>query len=383
MKIENPPFINESMAIEEAQSQIKAIAKTAVLKNWNKDDYLNTVNKTVKELLLKIRNIALRETCYKALMRFALLQYNNQVELMRIYAEWFAFALIRYRRDRKISDLPTKTEIPKEITNSNVFREYTELYSAKISDIADSAYNRAVPMETVSKKYAELVNEKIIEIAVSEAKEDYTSNVNLRNIAEMTLRYEYNLNMIDDMRESGVDLVYIIPHANCSKRCEKYQVGGYKNPSGLYSLSQREGVQDGIKFKPLSFATNNPDDVYITKAGKRYQNGCLTGFNCRHKIMPYKKGAQPKPIPARVINRQRELEATQREYERSIRRYKDYAVQYKGINPDKYRKYRQLAIQTNKEYVSFSRKNNIPFVRERTRILSNFTEYTIPDRGMI
>ena len=83
----------------------------------------------------------------------------------------------------------------------------------------------------------------------ADAKEDYSTNVNLRNIAEMQIRYEHQQDMIQSLRDNGTRLVYIVPHANASERCEKYQVGGSLHPSGLYSLDGTTGTTaEGVDY---------------------------------------------------------------------------------------------------------------------------------------
>ena len=176
--------------------------------------------------------------------------------------------------------------------------------------------------------------------------------------------------MIEELRANGQKLVYIEAHANCSKRCEKYQVGGSMHPSGLYSLDGTSGVTaDGVKFLPLEFATNNPIDLYTTRAGKTYQNGCITGFNCRHKLIPYVPQQPPTIIPEKAIRERRAIELRQREMEREIRYQKRLALQTKGIYPAKAAKARAEAVRLNNEYIAFCKKHKVAFYPDRTKVL--------------
>ena len=63
------------------------------------------------------------------------------------------------------------------------------------------------------------------------------------------------------------------------------------------------------------------------------QNGCLTGFNCRHTLGDYVPGVKPDTIPTDVIERRRSIEQKQREYEREIRKYKKASTVIQGVNP--------------------------------------------------
>ena len=201
------------------------------------------------------------------------------------------------------------------------------------------------------------------EIVMMNPKPDYQTNVNLRNVAEMEIRLQHQHEMINELKAQGTRLVWIEPHANCSRRCEKYQ-------GKLYSLDGTSGEVDGEKFLPLSHATDNPADFYTTKNGITYHNGCITGFNCRHRLVPYQKGNKPATIPANIIRRQRALEEQQRQMERDIRRAREVTQLLSGIDAGKaYKAALRRQVELREKYEAFSRKNNVPFYRERLRVM--------------
>lgn len=186
----------------------------------------------------------------------------------------------------------------------------------------------------------------------------YDGNVNLRTIAELNVRYERQTKMIDDLVEQGEDLVWIEPHANCSARCEPWQ-------GKLYSLSGRSGkTEDGIPFRPLTDAT----DVYVTtKKGTTYRNGCITGFGCRHKLLPHRPGRNPQMIPASVVERQRAAEEKQRALERRIRYEKEKAALLSEIDPKEAASARRRARGLAQYYERFSKEHSLAAVRTRLR----------------
>ena len=139
---------------------------------------------------------------------------------------------------------------------------------------------------------------------------------------------------------------------------------------GGYSLDGTEGVTaDGVRYKPLEFAADNPIDRYITRSGKVYQDGCITGFNCRHILSDYVPGAKPQAIPKRVIERQRAIEEKQREYERRIRDYKKAAVS--TTNKDEAKRLHKKAKDLHEEYRRYSVKNKVAWYPDRVRIFDN------------
>ena len=374
-----------TVAIEEAETDIKEAAKDAVLNAIGDSEYYKRVLDILKKRLEKVANPTLRDSALRSLLRFARKQYEEERKLMKLYAEWFKLV-----SEAKAQGLPNA----KPIYNAMI----AEVGSVKesigfklevigggnpiaVSDpvlkssqmkadpsISLAAYNTALPLKENHDWYTDRVENTKAELVESGAKALYDENVSLRNIAEMTVRYDHQKQMIADLRDGGTKLVYIEPHANCSKRCEKYQAGGSKHPSGLYSLDGSEGItpEDHIPFKPLEFATNNPDDQYTTRTGKTYQNGCILGYNCRHRLIPYKPNIQPIPIPASVIKNRREVESTQREMERDIRYLRGKEIQ--ATTEKEKQKLKKLIKEAVQRYVAFSRKNEMAYYMRRTEI---------------
>ena len=221
------------------------------------------------------------------------------------------------------------------------------------------AYETRVPLDVYAKDYIKMVEERLNYLAGIDAKDDYSERVSLRNIAEMQVRQERHQQELQDIVDTGNDLVWIVPHANCSERCEPWQ-------GKLYSISGRYGEIDGIEFQPLSNAT----DIYeTTKSGKVYKNGCISGFNCRHILKPYTKGNKPTEIPASVIDKQREVDRTQRYLERGVRTWKERALLFKGIDNKRYIYSKNKAKEWNERYIGYSRDNQVAYYPSRTDII--------------
>lgn len=212
------------------------------------------------------------------------------------------------------------------------------------------------PNQEYGKAYKENVKEALKEILKAEPM--YDTNVSLRNVAEMTVRYEKTLKNIDDLKQKGVNLIQTSRHANCSKRCEHWQ-GGY------YTLDDTYQVVDGIQFQPLSNAT---DQFYTTKRGKVYKNGHLTGYNCRHYAVAYKKGQELPMVSAKVVQRERLIDAKMRAYERKIRAFKEKSLIDRGVDE----RASQIAKAKWKflyeEYIKFARANGRAYYPDRTEV---------------
>lgn len=132
-------------------------------------------------------------------------------------------------------------------------------------------------------------------------------NYSIRNFAEMTVRYQANMEDLERLKDSENDLVWTSQHADCSTRCQPYQ-------NKLYSISGKKGKIDNIEYTPLAEAMAGKDGT---------GNGIITGYNCRHRLIPYQKGTKPqKEFDSAFIKRQRVIDQRQRQYENDIRNTK-------------------------------------------------------------
>lgn len=337
----------QALAVESAQTEIKITARDAVLTDEPYESVQKKFGAIVKELTDELENENLIAMCKRSLPPFSLRVY---VGLLRIFGLGTPNNLATLNRMQQAGgDLAKQAAQAEAETPRITAREW--------------AYNRTTPLTTQYDKVMRRVMRGLREIVMMNPKPDYQTNVNLRNVAEMEIRLQHQHEMINELKAQGTRLVWIEPHANCSRRCEKYQ-------GKLYSLDGTSGEVDGEKFLPLSHATDNPADFYTTKNGITYHNGCITGFNCRHRLVPYQKGNKPATIPANIIRRQRALEEQQRQMERDIRRAREVTQLLSGIDAGKaYKAALRRQVELREKYEAFSRKNNVPFYRERLRVM--------------
>ena len=328
----------QALLIEETQSEIKVIIQKLVLMDKSFYEINKEVVKIVEGAIKELENENLKQTAKPVLYAFATKIYNytkqtyQGLNLVGLYA---------------LNSIINKTATYEEIRIVN--------------EIAgNGTYNIGVPLETFSQDYMQYIKDRINQLAKMEAKEDYTSRVNLRNIAEIEIREEWHEKQIADLKEQGIKLVWIVPHANCSERCQDWQ-------GKLYSLDGTSGVIDGIKYQPLENATERYEK---TKSGKIYKNGCISGFNCRHTLEPYKNGNKPIEIPSRVIDRQREINTKQRYFERGVREWKERALLLKGTpNKKDYNYAKEKAKMWNNRYIAYCEKNRVAYYPSRTEVI--------------
>lgn len=331
----------QALLIEETQTELKILIRDMVLQKKTFSEINKIVVKTIETAVNDLESDNLKEISTRSLLGFS----------TRIY--WYYKNTFK---DVSIIQLVALNKVAQGIA------DYKEIQTTRkfVNEIVPlRAYETRVPLDVYAKDYIKMVEDRLNYLAGIDAKDDYSERVSLRNIAEMQVRQERHQQEIQDIVDAGDDLVWIVPHANCSERCEPWQ-------GKLYSISGRYGEIDGIKFQPLSNAT----DIYeTTKSGKVYKNGCISGFNCRHILKPYTKGNKPTEIPANVIDKQREVDKTQRYLERGVRAWKERALLFKGIDNKRYIYSKNKAKEWNERYIGYSRDNQVAYYPSRTDII--------------
>ena len=337
------------LVIEEAQLKIKELVAMAVL--YSSADFLTKVNKVIAEVEADIDTVGLREKATQGLREFAKrLYYQTRLNIQRLDLKVVG-AFILLGETTKVSDMRKALEVLKK----NIPDLANTIDSIKVKEW----YNEP-DIRQYRKSYMDKVKEVWSKLSSSNAKYDYDSKVSLRNVAEMDIREQKHIKELERMVESGNNLVWISTHANCSERCEPWQ-------GKMYSLDNTYGTFNGTKYQPLSNAT----DIYaITKSGKTYKNGIISGFNCRHFITPA-TNKKPQHITAEVIQKERDINDTQRYLERGVRMYREQAILFKPIDKALASLYRDKAVEWNSKYIKFSLDNKVPYFSTRVEVFRN------------
>lgn len=330
----------QALIIEETQTEIKVEIQKMILLQKSYYEINKKVVELIESAINELENEDLKNTAKPTLYVYATRVYNY---LKQTY------------QNLNLLALTALIAVANKTANLGQTRTVNDI-AYKLSD---SVYNRAIPLDLFAKDYIKMIKERVDYLTKIEAKEDYTSRVNLRNIAEMQIRQERHEHELQYLKDNDVNLVWIVPHANCSERCEHWQ-------GRLYSLNHTYGIIDGYEYEPLENAT----DIYErTKAGKIYKNGCISGFNCRHTLKPYNNGNKPIEIPGRVINKQREINTKQRYLEKGVREWKERALLYKDIDKKLYNFAKTKAKQWNERYIAYSKENDVAYYPSRTDII--------------
>ena len=324
-------------------------------------DYLSgvprpTTNNKVKHIVLSalkhISNKELKESAKVSLINF----YNKQyAEISRISPLKLALFVSLMTLQGKETQGLKPPNLPSYLTKEKA-RTFLLDHGIEPANLYGTA------LQKYSKNYFDKDIKPVLDRLIKQypvSPDDISERMSLRAKAELEVRYQHNLDMVQGLRDQGERLVICSTHADCSDRCAPWQ-------GRVYSLDGTYGTtEDGRKFVPLEVAT---DIYYTTKAGKTYKNGLL-GFNCRHYLIPYKSGYRfPKPN-VKEERKQYEITKKQRELERKVIKWKIEAVEYKGLDKNRYEQAKAKANEWNKAYVEYSKANNRAYYPSRTKIL--------------
>lgn len=348
MRLADRGLNTQAEAIEDAQTEIRLAIKNGWLGRQSKPQINEAVQKIIVRALKRITLRELREAAYRSLNAFAERQYAT---LQRGLGGDILFVLA------VIAVLNNKSDSAEYIRAAPTVRRLAQTDCVGVGTMA-----KGVPLQEFARDYTRRRVVPVLDRLAEQVPldpDDASGRNSLRNRAEMEVRYAAHEQSIYDLRAAGTRLVVCSVHADCSDRCYEWQ-------GRVYSLDGTSGTtQDGKKFVPLEAAR---DIYYTTKTGKVYRNGLL-GFNCRHKLYPYKEGMVIPHVDKETQQRERRINTEQRRLEQAVRRARVDMIEAKGMDREKYLAARRRAIEANKRYIKFSQDNGRAYYPSRTKII--------------
>lgn len=351
------PLNKQTSVLVDAQTDIKIAIKGGVLSGAPSYAIKAKIREIIESVLKRINSTVLRENARISLMQFAEKAYMT----LRNVLPNPTMSLAVYLLTKSIN----KKRAAGKLTQEEFYAPSSYAERQAMKTLSNGGYfhttAKGIPLREFQKTYIDRVSKALSDIASQNAldSDDLTGRNSLRNFAEMQVRYERHLEEIQKLKNDGVKLVVCSVHADCSDRCKEWQ-------GRVYSLDGTYGTtEDGRQYIPLEVAT---DVYYTTKKGKRYKNGLL-GFNCRHKLLPYKVGMLIPTISEEERKREDLITKRQRELERTVIRWREEALMQKGVNAVGYKNARKNAINANKRYQEYSKTNGRAYYPDRVKIL--------------
>ena len=333
------------LTTEEAETRIRLVTKAEFLKRTPKPVIDEQIRRIIKEALKHIEIPRLRDAAKISLWMF----YDKQYQTWKRMNVYLLVALLLYMQSNGTKLEPKQSALVGTIKKEPRFQK---IYGGADLGQPTNRYHVAYTKD-VKKVLDKLCEQRAMDPG------DVSGRNSLRNRAEMEVRYQDHNDNIMSLKNAGTKLVIASAHADCSPRCKPWQ-------GRVYSLDHTSGVtSDNRRYVPLETAT---DVYYTTKAGITYKNGLL-GFNCRHYLVPYKKGFEfPEETPKKT-KEEYAITKRQRWYERTVREHKVRAMMYKNVDKAKYELSKRAAERTEDEYIKYSEKNNRPYYNTRTKLI--------------
>lgn len=330
--------------VEQCEKEIKRLVLCAVIFLWSRQ-YLEMKLKALIMALDKTltKNIIDRDTYIIALKNLA----SNSVK------SFYLPMVSLWRKTAKKGDL---IGTPKQ--NIDAFNQ-AKTKSGTTAKIKEEKQLHKVASEKVKyhakgspnvSNYEKELKKRIEELSKAKAN---TNGISLWQKAELDLRHEEQLKMINSLVNNGTKYAWTSSHPDCSKRCQKWQ-------GKLMDLTAEHSELSGFRMrKKVDGYTTYCFKEIINQVDKYgYHNNIIVGFNCRHKLIEYTpNGAKPNIYDDRDVDKERKINAQLREYERKIRLLKQEIELYNEID---IRKAKQLKFECKdliEEYKAFARKN--------------------------
>jgi len=353
----------EIIALQNATTKIKEIIVADVDANVSKDETTKKIAKIIDELKKDITDPILlkesRQSIALSTQRWYY-EYSQNVKILRVATtQNINYAIARYKTPQLAVmsktyniDLQSFKDELSGTKSNNEFKTVVDKFRPFIDDAT-----KGLP---IINDYDRLVKGQVKVLASNPPisnrvdKDGKPYKVNLRNRAEMFVRYQANLEDLQRLVNEGVEYAWISTHADASPRCSKYQ-------GKLYSLNNESGVVDGNRYSPIEEAL---------KGQKGDGNGCISGYNCRHRLIAYtSKSKPPNDFSKAEMQKAYEVDQKQRNYENRIRQLKtEERLMRAGGDTETAKKLRLQWRRLSKDYEIYSLDNGRAYYNWRTII---------------
>lgn len=287
---------------QDAETKIKKIILIAFLLMLSVDVLMTQIKDVIKDVDKQIpKDLKDRQNYINGLWM------KSNVLIKKYYQKPKLDFIVNRNKVVNISDkTPTKIDTPAKLVG----------YETKNKQQIDMwSEQKGVPhIENYAKKIKEYENALSNEVMTTS--EPGKKPISLWQKAELDVRHDHQMKMLEDLKAQGVEYAWTSTHPNCSKRCEKWQ-------GKLMSLTE-PSTMSGFRVKKMDgHWVYSLTEIMAQTDKYGYQNNIINGFNCRHHLIPYKKGTlPPREYTAQEIKRQRLVEERIREMERDIRKKK-------------------------------------------------------------
>ncbi len=332
-----------------AVTRVKELISEGVSNGWSDDEMTKRLNDAIGTECRRIANREYREQLRKALVSAARKWHYELKMTYRVLDENLQRKAQYQPLGLNVADLLRKTPYEKMIEFRKVLDDGTNPGIPIIKD-----YQRGVrlAMKALSAEPPKTVSGQ-----------GRATPIRLR--AEMAVRYAAAVENLQELINAGVKFCWISSHASCSPRCAPFQ-------GQLYSLFQGTAIIDGVEYGESGTIDGIPyRPINVALAGEKGDgNGCISGYNCRHRAIEYKRGSRaPADYTEAEMAREYAIDQQQRRMENRIRQMKTEERQLRACGMTKEaaalrKNWRKLTI----DYQIYSMDHNRAYYPYRYRI---------------
>lgn len=244
-------------------------------------------------------------------------------------------AMFERARNRLINTASSGTTLPK-INNPKEMMDFVTQHKKDLwADAKASPY---------IENYQKQVFRKMDELAQTPMTtyEPGKKPISLWQKAELDVRYNKQIENLEELKSKGVQFAYLSSHPDCSKRCECWQ--GSLVALNLHAESPQTTVDKNFHYKKSTFIVGKVEgknvyslpDIMDVVGPYGYKNNIYSGFNCRHRLIPYEPGKEPpKKYDEKDVAKERAIEENIRKMERNIRNQRTRLLFYEKIGEQK------------------------------------------------
>lgn len=353
----------EIIAVQNASTKIKEIIVADVDANVSKEETTKKIAKIIDELKNDITDPILlkesRQSIALSTQRWYY-EYSQNVKAIRVATtQNINYAIARFKTPQlalkgKVFNIDLQSFMSEltGIKSNNEFKNVVDKFRPFIDDATKGLPIISDYDKLVKGQVKVLASNPPISNRVSKDGKPY--KINLRNRAEMFVRYEANKEDLQRLIADGVEYAWISTHADASPRCSPYQ-------GKLYSLKNESGVINGNRYSPI-------EDALKGQLGDG--NGCISGYNCRHRLIEYTPNSKaPNDYTEAEMKKAYEIDRKQRAYENRIRQLKtEERLMRASGDTETAKKLRLQWKKLNKDYEIYSLDNGRAYYNWRTII---------------
>lgn len=327
--------------VQTAITRVKEIVSKGVANGWDEQVLSKELNKAIATECNRVEP-SFKEPFRKALVSAAKKWHYQLSQTFRILDNNLAQEAKKQPLNIDLHNLLKKTPYQKQIE----FRR-----------LLDDGTNPGIPVIKEYQKSVRLMTRALSvdapKIVATRNGKAYVMPARLR--AELAVRHAAAVENLQHLIDDGVLWCWISSHANCSPRCKDFQGKLYSLFEGSIELDGKKygesGTVDGIPYRPIKEALAGPNGD---------GNGCISGYNCRHRAIEYERGSRPPAdFTEAEIKREYAIDKQQRAYENRIRQLKQEERQLRACGMDKEAKaLRKKWRVLTKDYQIYSLEHN-------------------------